>query len=276
MTVIDPADFIVRPRSTKRVDADIALGRRDFLKYIDFGVTDATNGWMRAQVSEVQLGMELTTGWHYHETVGQFLFTLDGWVELMFRPGESLRRQAHEAMFIPGGVRHDELNVSAGFVGLEVTVPSEIGTIACDPPSDEELSVQENLAAGFRPCYPDDVREDRPIASADAIGHVREFGVGAATNGWMTACIYSFKAVVPEGFSWSEADRRTFVIGLGGRAKISLAGSEPQHLERLDAFFVDEHTPFVVSDVDGEFEILVVSVRSDVPKPIHLRPASEE
>ncbi|MBV8090118.1 MAG: hypothetical protein JO139_11190, partial [Alphaproteobacteria bacterium] len=51
-------------------------GRRTFFKYRDLGVTAASNGWMRAQVTTALTGMTKPTGWHYHVCEGQFVYTL--------------------------------------------------------------------------------------------------------------------------------------------------------------------------------------------------------
>ena len=53
-------------------------GRRNFFKYRDLGVTKATEGWMRAQVTSALTGMTQPTGWHYHVCEGQFVYTLKG------------------------------------------------------------------------------------------------------------------------------------------------------------------------------------------------------
>src|SRR6266478_5883976 len=42
---------------------DFVKGRRDFFKYRDLGVTKASSGWMRAQVTSAITGMTQPTGW---------------------------------------------------------------------------------------------------------------------------------------------------------------------------------------------------------------------
>src|SRR5258705_13581133 len=54
-------------------------GRRDFFKYRDLGVTKATDGWMRAQVTSALTGMTQPTGGPYHVGKGQVVYTLKGW-----------------------------------------------------------------------------------------------------------------------------------------------------------------------------------------------------
>jgi len=47
-------------------NATYVAGRRSFFKYRDLGVTDATGGKMRAQVTSATQGLGEPTGWHYH------------------------------------------------------------------------------------------------------------------------------------------------------------------------------------------------------------------
>lgn len=129
-------------QSTKRIahatagNAPFAPGRRDFMKYRDLGVTEASEGRMRAQVMSIVTGMTEPTGWHYHVCEGQFVYALKGWVDLDFETGESIRLEAGESLFIPGGLRHNETSTSEDLEILEVSVPSDMGTVPCDPPQD--------------------------------------------------------------------------------------------------------------------------------------------
>ena len=110
-------------------------GRRNFFKYRDLGVTAASNGWMRAQLTTAITGMTEPTGWHYHVCEGQFVYTLKGWVELEFEDGTSCRLEAGDSVFIPGGLRHQEISTSNDLEILEVSVPADMGTVPVDPPA---------------------------------------------------------------------------------------------------------------------------------------------
>jgi mannose-6-phosphate isomerase-like protein (cupin superfamily) len=114
---------------------DFVKGRRDFFKYRDLGVTKASSGWMRAQVTTAITGMTQPTGWHYHVCEGQFVYTLNGWVELEFEDGTSCRLEAGDSVFIPGGLRHNEMRTSDNLEILEVSVPADMGTVSVDPPA---------------------------------------------------------------------------------------------------------------------------------------------
>ena len=115
-------------------NAPMVEGRRSFLKYQDLGVSTASSGRMRAQVMSATAGMTEPTGWHYHVCDGQFVYALKGWVDLEFEDGETIRLQAGESLYIPGGLRHNEIATSETLEILEVCVPADMGTVACDPP----------------------------------------------------------------------------------------------------------------------------------------------
>ena len=75
-----------------QANAKYVPGRRAFFKYRDLGVTEATRGRMRAQVTSAERGMSEPTGWHYHVCE----------------------------------IADMEL--------VEVSLPAEMGTVACDAP----------------------------------------------------------------------------------------------------------------------------------------------
>lgn len=108
-------------------------GRRDFFKYRDLGVTQASGGQMRAQVTIGTQGLTRPTGWHYHVCDGQFIYMLKGWVELQFADG-SIRVEEGDSLYIPGGVHHNETRASDDLEILEVSVPADMGTKPCAAP----------------------------------------------------------------------------------------------------------------------------------------------
>jgi quercetin dioxygenase-like cupin family protein len=110
-------------------------GRRDFFKYRDLGVTDATSGKMRAQITSATQGLGRPTGWHYHVCEHQLVYMLKGWVDLEFEDGTKIHLQAGDSLMIPGGLRHNETGTADELELLEVSVPAEMKTVACDPPA---------------------------------------------------------------------------------------------------------------------------------------------
>ena len=110
-------------------------GRRPLWKYRDLGVTDASGGRMRAQVTSGKDGMTQPTGWHDHLCETQFVYILSGWVELEFEKTGLVRLEAGDSVMIPGSLPHQETRTSDDFELLEVSLPAEMGTKSCDPPA---------------------------------------------------------------------------------------------------------------------------------------------
>lgn len=130
-TLVNPGTMLAHATPES---APLVPGRRDFLKYRDLGVTKASGGRMRAQIT-VATGAMRPTGWHYHVCDSQLVYALKGWVDLEFEDGRTVRVKAGESLFIPGGLKHNETGMSEDFEILEVSVPAEMGTKACDAPA---------------------------------------------------------------------------------------------------------------------------------------------
>jgi quercetin dioxygenase-like cupin family protein len=109
-------------------------GRRAFFKYRDLGVTDGTGGRMRAQITSASAGMSRPTGWHRHLCEMQFVYVLDGWLELEFADRGTLRLEAGDSVMIPGGTPHNEIRTSDTFELLELSVPAQMATEPCEAP----------------------------------------------------------------------------------------------------------------------------------------------
>ena len=109
-------------------------GRRSFFEYRDTGLSDLTNGDYRAQVMRSTDVME-STGWHYHECDLQFVYVLNGWVDLEFEGGRTERVAAGAALSIPSGLVHNEIGCSPDFEALEVVAPAQMQTISCEAPA---------------------------------------------------------------------------------------------------------------------------------------------
>lgn len=110
-------------------------GRREFFEYRDLGVEAASQGKMKAQIMRASQGLSRPTGWHYHTSEGQFVYVIKGWVDLDFETGESIRVEAGQSLFIPGGLKHNETATSDELEILEVCVPCELGTVPVDTPA---------------------------------------------------------------------------------------------------------------------------------------------
>jgi quercetin dioxygenase-like cupin family protein len=113
-------------------------GRRAFFKYRDLGVTEGTAGRMRAQITSATTGMSRPTGWHRHLCDMQFVYVLDGWIELEFEDHDAMRLEKGDSVMIPGGTLHNEIRTSDTFEILELSVPAKMSTEACEAPPGHE------------------------------------------------------------------------------------------------------------------------------------------
>jgi mannose-6-phosphate isomerase-like protein (cupin superfamily) len=112
-----------------------APGRRPFFKYRDLGLEGASGGRMRAYHSTAIKGMVEPTGWHYHTCEMQFVYVIKGKITLEFEDGTVATFAAGDSLFIPGGVRHNEIYASEDKETLEVSVPGKIGTVDVERPA---------------------------------------------------------------------------------------------------------------------------------------------
>jgi len=115
-------------------DDNYVPGRRSFLQYRELGVTAATGGKIRCQITEAKEGLSEPTGWHVHRCDAQFVYMLKGWVDLEFAGGETVRVEAGDSLLIPGDTPHNETATSEEFELLEVSIPADMGTEACAAP----------------------------------------------------------------------------------------------------------------------------------------------
>ena len=127
-----PTDGMKLAISTAQ-DAHSVPGRRHFFQYRDLGVTEATGGKMRAQVTSAKSAMDRATGWHYHTCDMQFVYVLRGFVDVEFAGGRKARYGVGDSVMIPGGLPHQEIATSDDFEFIEVSVPADMGTVASDP-----------------------------------------------------------------------------------------------------------------------------------------------
>ena len=109
-------------------------GLRNYFEYRDLGIKRATKGKVVAHVIRARPGKAPHGEWHYHDVNVQFVYVLKGWVDLEFEDGQKLRVQGGESLYIPGGLLHNETATSETLEILEVSVPADMGTVACEAP----------------------------------------------------------------------------------------------------------------------------------------------
>ena len=101
-------DYVVARKS----DPNYVKGRREFFKYVDLGVTNGSQGRMRVQKTSATAGLSEPTGWHYHKCEGQFVYMLDGWLELQFDDGKTIRLEEGDSVYIPGFAPHNQVSAA--------------------------------------------------------------------------------------------------------------------------------------------------------------------
>ena len=120
---------------SKEDQATYVPGRREWMKYRELGVSKGSNGRIRAQVTSASKALSEPTGWHTHLCEGQFVYMLTGWIDLEFAGNRVERLEAGDSVYIPGNTPHNEIATSDSFELVEISVPADMGTKPCAPPS---------------------------------------------------------------------------------------------------------------------------------------------
>lgn len=109
-------------------------GPRRFLAYRDAAATAATGRRVNVNVVRNSRAGDRSTGWHYHSLACQFLFVLTGWSRVEVEREGEFTLHAGDCMTLPGGLKHDVTGFSEDFTVLELNIPADYDTVACDPP----------------------------------------------------------------------------------------------------------------------------------------------
>lgn len=131
----DGVDWSSRIRVGSAATATPTQGRRAFFNYRDLGIKAASNGRLSATLVDVTQGLSQPTGWHYHACDAQFLYVTSGWVILQFEDGTTRKVLQGQTLYIEGGVRHNEIATSDDFGYLEIFLPADMRTVACERPA---------------------------------------------------------------------------------------------------------------------------------------------
>ena len=130
----DTSTMTMKPAYASKDDVRFNEGRRPEIRYRDLFVQEATNGRMRAEIMHVDKESSRPTGWHYHTCEIQFLYAIEGWVDMEIVGLGQVRISEGESIMIPGHTVHQELRSSAHMRLLEVSLPAALGTVPCDAP----------------------------------------------------------------------------------------------------------------------------------------------
>jgi hypothetical protein len=111
-------------------------GLRDYARYRDLGIAEATNGMVRAHVIRfLPPCTDEVRKRHYHNVAFQMVYVLKGWIKNEFEgQGEHLMREG-SAWIQPPGIRHTVLDYSADCEVLEIIMPAEFETVEVASPS---------------------------------------------------------------------------------------------------------------------------------------------
>jgi quercetin dioxygenase-like cupin family protein len=114
-------------------------GPRAYFKYRDLNMGESSGGLVRGQevraIQSVDNTNDASTRWHYHTYGAQFIYVLEGWVDLGLPGGVITRVIAGAFVSIAGRQIHNEIAISADFRALEITVPAgDFDTVGVDNP----------------------------------------------------------------------------------------------------------------------------------------------
>ena len=103
-------------------------GLRDFFKYRDLGVAEATAGKVIAQLVRANLAPEKGTGWHRHEAEFHIVYMLKGWAKFMYGDTDTLV-SAGDCVHQRPGIVHYLYDYSPDMEYLEVVGPADFSTV---------------------------------------------------------------------------------------------------------------------------------------------------
>jgi quercetin dioxygenase-like cupin family protein len=108
-------------------------GLREFFKYRDLGIAEATNGKVIAQLVRANAAPEKGTGWHYHGAEFHMVLMLKGWAKFMYEDKETLVA-AGDCVHQRPGIVHYLFDYSPDMEYLEVVGPADFTTIDVEGP----------------------------------------------------------------------------------------------------------------------------------------------
>lgn len=108
-------------------------GLRDFFKYRDLGIADATQGKVLAQLVRANSAPEKGTGWHYHGAEFHMVLMLKGWAKFMYEDRETLVA-AGDCVHQRPGIVHYLFDYSPDMEYLEVVGPADFTSIEVKGP----------------------------------------------------------------------------------------------------------------------------------------------
>jgi len=108
-------------------------GLRDFFKYRDLGIIEATGGKVVAQLTRAENAPEKGTGWHYHVADFHIVIMLKGWARFMYEDKNTLV-SAGDCVHQRPGIVHYLFDYSPDMEYLEIVGPADFKTIEVPGP----------------------------------------------------------------------------------------------------------------------------------------------
>ena len=108
-------------------------GLRDFFRYRDLGIEDATDGKIIVQLVKAHNPPENGTGWHYHTADYHVVYMLKGWAKFMYEEVVTLVEAGDCVHQVPG-IRHYLFDYSPDMEFLEIVGPAKFGSIPVEGP----------------------------------------------------------------------------------------------------------------------------------------------
>jgi len=109
-------------------------GLRDFFKYRDLGVAEATTGKVLAQLVRSGNAPEKGTGWHYHGADFHIVYMLKGWQTMWIEGHGVVTMREGSSWTQPPGILHEVLDYSDDREVVEIIMPAKFDTIDADKP----------------------------------------------------------------------------------------------------------------------------------------------
>jgi len=121
------SDFLV---NRAKDNPFVSGGLRVYREYRDFGIADATDGKVHAQIIRTTKPCpEEGSGLHYHDLDFQMVFCLKGKSRVWFEGQGEQQFEAGDCWVQPPGIKHNVLYYSEDYEVMEITLPAEYETV---------------------------------------------------------------------------------------------------------------------------------------------------
>jgi mannose-6-phosphate isomerase-like protein (cupin superfamily) len=112
-------------------EQDFRSGLRNYAKYRDLGISQATGGMVQAHVIRFvpPSRPEEVAKRHYHDVDFQMVYVLKGWLRSEFEGEGEIVLRSGACWIQPSGIKHTVLEYSDDCEVLEIIMPAEFETV---------------------------------------------------------------------------------------------------------------------------------------------------